>query len=215
MRRLAHLGLWLVVAGFSLVTAGCATVPREVVLLSQGMGEDLGDVEVSYRALIRTHFESLRRQVSTFIDTRWKPAYLREYIQRGQLVELATASDPAEVLEGVEDWVDVALEEIAAMRAGLLEPIDRQEDTLLVAVDEAFVRLTRANAAITAHLHSLRKVQEEQDRLLERAGLKSLRDRIDAGLVAASDSTQSAIERLERERSRLERAIPRRSGRPR
>jgi len=191
---------------------GCATVPKEVVLLSQGMGEDLTAVQVSYRALIREHFAGLRTQVNVFIDTRWKPTYLREYIQSGKLVELATAPDPNEVLDGVEDWADIALEEIASKRRELLAPIDRQEDTLLTNVDEIFAQLLNANAAITAHLQSLRGVQEAQDRLLEEARVRSLRDRINAGLIAASDSTQSALERLERERKRLEAAIPKRAG---
>lgn len=206
---------------FVLATAGvlgagsCATVPKEVVRLSQGVGEDIAAVQVSYRALIREHFAGLRAEVNTVIDTRWKPVYLREYIQSGKLVELATASDPSEALGGVEDWVDVALEEIAAKRRSLLGPIERQEDTLLTTVDEAFAQLLRANSVITAHLQSLRKVEEAQDRTLEQMRLRSLRDRINAGLVAASDSTESALERLERERKRLEAAIPARAGRRR
>ena len=43
---------------------------------------------------------------------RWELIYLREFIARGELVKLATAADPVEVLEGVEDWVGIALEEI-------------------------------------------------------------------------------------------------------
>jgi hypothetical protein len=188
--------------------AGCATVPPQAILLSRGMGSDLASVQASYRQLIRTHFQDQRDRVNAFIDTRWEPTYLRGFIQSGELVQTATGSDPAEVLAGVEDWVTVALDEIAARRGSLLRPINQQEDSLLTATDVAFAQLLRANATVTAHLESLRHVQTEQDQVLDQAGLKSLRDRIDSGLTRVSEGTQSAIDELEKDRKKLEAAAP-------
>jgi hypothetical protein len=72
----------------------------------------------------------------------------------------------------------------------------------------AFAQLLRANATVTAHLESLRHVQTEQDQVLDQAGLKSLRDRIDSGLTRVSEGTQSAIDELEKDRKKLEAAAP-------
>ena len=182
----------------SLGTGGCATVPREAVVLSETVGEDVRAVHTSYAALVRTHFASLRRQVNTFIDTRWTPTYLREFIQEGDLVALAKDPDPVAVLDGVGTWAGVAVEEIESKRRELLDPIDQDERELLVSVDDAFARITQANAALTAHLRSIRKVKDIEDQALEAAHLKELRDQVTARLSDASERADRAIKDLER-----------------
>lgn len=182
--------------GVALLLAGCATVPKEVVELSYSIGQDLESVHASYRTLVHVHFDGLRTQVNTFIDTRWKPAALRSFIEKGKLVERATKSDPNEVLSGVGNWVDVALEGIERKRHEFLDPISADETALLDTLDITFATLARANATVTAHLNSLRKVQEVQDEALQAMRLKDLRDRLDARLVEASGRTQQALEQL-------------------
>jgi uncharacterized membrane protein YukC len=76
----------------------------------------------------------------------------------------------------------------------LLDPIDQDERALRVAVDDAFNRMIRANTAVTAHLNSIRKVTEFQDQILQSAGVKDLRDKINQALVDTSAKTQKAIE---------------------
>jgi len=201
--------------GLLLATAhGCARVPIEAVLLSRTIGDDLAAIQTTQRSLVRRHFSHLRAQVDDYLHRRWKPLYLREFIERGELVSLAGAKNPVEAFEGVQDWVEIALEEIAAKRDSLLAPIDRQEDMLLTAVDEAFARLLTANAAVTAHLSSLEKVQTAQDRTLDDLRLKELRDRVSQGLIAASDTTRTILERVTRDRERLERLVKSRGRNP-
>jgi hypothetical protein len=206
MRRLSQLLLAGVLWGAGLIVGGCATVPKEAIVLSHTMGQDLQEVHRSHLALIRVHFGDLRERVNTFIDTRWKPSYLRDFIKSGDLVGLATKPDPNDVLTGVGAWVDVAMEEIETKRQGLLKPIDAQEDTLVEIVEDAFNRLTRANAAITAHLNSLQKIQEVQDETLQALKLKDLRDRVNQGLVAASESAQDALNALEKDTKTIDKA---------
>jgi hypothetical protein len=162
------------------------------------MGSDLQEVHRSHLALIRAHFQGLRGQVNSFVDTRWRPSYLRDFIASGDLVGLATQSDPNEVLTGVSVWVTVAMEEIEAKRHALLAPIDSKEDSLVAAVEFSFLRLTRANAAITAHLQSLEKTQKFQDETLSAMGIKDLRDQVNSGLIRASNETQRALDELDR-----------------
>lgn len=178
------------------ILLGCAKVPKQAVQLSYILGDDITAVQTSYRLLVRQHFQNLRNQVTTFIDTRWKPVYLRDFIQNGNLVGRATGSDPAKVLKDVGDWAQVAIEEIESKKKELLDPIDKAESELQLSIDEAFARMTRANSTITAHLNSVRKVQAVQDAALEAFGLKDLRDRINNGLVEASEATQEAIDKF-------------------
>ena len=64
-------------------------------------------------------------------------------------------------------------------------------------MDEAFANLMRSNAAITAHLNSLREVQEVQDEALRTLHVRELRERVNGALAAASARAGAALDRLE------------------
>ncbi len=179
-----------------LILVGCASVPKEVVKLSYTIGQDLNAVHSSYNELIHTYFDNLRIQTITFLEIRWIPAYLEDYIQTGELVKIARDSDPTLVLEGVQDWVEFAMENIETKKRELIDPINSDEVALLKIVNEAFSNLIRANAIITAHLNSLRKIQEVQDDALKAMNLKELRDKINKALIGASDRAKKALEEL-------------------
>ena len=174
---------------------GCASVPREVVELSYVMGSDLTELQRSHEALVRLHFDDLRRRTDDFLVNQWQPTFLRNQIAGGDLVELAKDPDPNEVLTGVQDWVESAMEEIQAKRHELVDPLDAQEQELLAAVGAAFGRVQMANATITAHLNSIRKVDQLQSDALTRVGLGDLRRQLDEGLAKASQLTEEGIRR--------------------
>lgn len=180
----------------ALMVMGCASVPKEVVELSYVVGQDLKELHQSYRALVRTHFDGLRSQTDQFLQTRWTPLWLKEFIADGELIEKAKGSDPVQVLEDVQLWTEVAIEEIQDKRRELIEPIDRDERDLLSSVDEAFARVTVANSTVTAHLNSLRQVQEVQDQALQALRLGDLRTGITEALVRASEKSKEALEKL-------------------
>ncbi len=185
------------VVAFSLSVAACATVPKEVVQLSYTVGQDIEAVHSSYKALIRTHFDGIRMQTTTFLETRWTPVYLADFIKNGDLVAMAKDPDPVKAFEGVSAWAEVAVEEIENKKKELLTPIDQDEHTLLANVDEAFARIIRANATITAHLNSIRKVQEVQDEVLKSLKLADLKGEINNRLIEASRKADAALSKLE------------------
>ena len=184
----------LIVLHFS----GCASVPKEVVELSYTVGQDLNAVHLSYRQLIQTYFDGLRKQATDFLDNKWTPTYIKKFIKKGKLVERATNSDPNMVLLGVRLWAEVAVEEIEKKKNELIDPISKDEKELLNSIDEAFAQLISANAAITAHLNSIRKVKEVQDEALQALKVKDLRDKINNGLIFASDKANEAIEKVKK-----------------
>lgn len=171
---------------------GCVSIPREVVELSYIIGQDLTIVHVSYKKLVQEHFQFLREQITRFLEEKWIPAYIKDFVTEGELIENVTDT------EYVYLWVEVALEEIETKREELLKPIDQEEQKLLELVDEAFVQLYNANATITAHLNSASRVREAQDKILEVADLKKLRDEINERLASASEKVGIAIKQLER-----------------
>jgi hypothetical protein len=179
---------------FVLQLSGCASVPSEVVKLSYVMGEDLGEIHRSYVDLIELHFDDLRNRTRDFLIYRWQPTYLRNFIHDGDLTALASDPDPSQVLVGVQVWVEIAMEEIQAKHRELLDPLDQQEQELLLAVNDGFDRLITANSVITAHLNSIQEVKEVQGDALKAMRLPDLRDRINKGLVKASQISERGIQ---------------------
>lgn len=188
------------------LVGGCATVPKEVVELSYTIGQDMDSLHSSYRTLVQQHFQNLRDQTLTFLNNRWIPTYLNDFIENGELIKLAQRPDSVEVFDGVSTWVEVAIEEIENKKKELLNPIDQDEKALLISVDDAFDRIIRANATVTAHLNSIRKVQEIQDETLKALKLKDIRDQINQQLASASEKTQGAIEKIEKSESFIKKA---------
>lgn len=174
----------------------CATVPREVVDLSHTLGQDLSAIQTSYRQLIETYFESLRKQAEDFIQSEWAPVYLKKFIEKSELAANIQALPPGDTLKYLQVWTNKAMERIQNKKNELLSPINDDEKKLLEEVDVSFARLINANSVITAHLNSIRKVKELEDKALSGLGLKDLRDRIQDVGVKASKKLQKAIDAI-------------------
>ena len=180
------------------VMVGCASVPKEVVELSYLVGEDLEAVHVSYKLLIRTHYQGLREQALIFIQNEWTPVFLKDFLNRADLVMVVKDSEPVDVLDYVQLWAEAAIEQIEAKKKELIDPIDENERKLLELVDAAFANLMRANATITAHLNSIRKVKEINDEVLDAMDLRELRDNVNDNLIKSSEELKKALEEIER-----------------
>lgn len=205
------LGILFGLIGLGFALTGCSTVPKEVVELSYRMGEDLSALHKSYVKLVHDHFEMLREERMQYLNDEWTPMYIRAWTEDGRLLDVAKgevvwsekAGDFVKPIAGKEEesllftirsWSLAAVEEIEAKKADLMNPLNTQEDQLLSWVNDAFNRLYRGNSAITAHLNSLRKVQEIQDDTLAALHLKDLRDKINNVLVTASDTAKKELE---------------------
>ncbi|HKC26326.1 MAG TPA: hypothetical protein VKF32_16410, partial [Thermoanaerobaculia bacterium] len=195
------------------VSIACSTVPKEVVELSYRIGQDLESVRTSYRALIHAHFDTLRQQRIRYLENEWVPKYVRNWVEDGHLRDFASGSlvwsvekqdyvPPAaahreeQLLQSVHSWALSAVLDIQDKKASLLQPLDKSESDLTASVNEAFDELSRGNATITAHLNSLRKVQEVQDAALQALHIKTLRDDVNDALVKASDEAAKALDKV-------------------
>ena len=149
------------IASLLSITA-CISVPKEASELSQLIGQDLTSTHQSYISLIRTHFSTLRKLSENYVDRVWTPAYLKDFIERGKLVERAGGDDPKVVLDKVHAWTIVALETIDKKRKELLDPINKDEENLINNIDSAFYNLIVANNSLTAYLKSNQKLKRVQ-----------------------------------------------------
>lgn len=200
-----------VIVGVILAQSSCSTVPKEVVELSYRVGEDMASVHLSYTALIRTHFESFKKDRLRYLNDEYTPLFIKTWITDGRLRDIVKGnvvwSDDAgdfvkpspgreekELLESVTMWSQSAVEQIESKKTELLAPLDSSEALLQSLVDDAFNRLYRGNATITAHLNSLREVQEVQDSFLSALNVKDLRDKINNSLVQVSQEAQKGLD---------------------
>jgi hypothetical protein len=220
--RLARTGL----AVFVTLFAACANVPQEAVDLSRLTGDNMAVLHESHRTLIKQHFANIRQQRLVWIDDVWAPRFIQKWIAEGRLVDLATGKivfneardefvaptrgqEQGQLLTSVHSWAQAAIEELEDKRKKLIAPVDKDELELLASVDEAFKVMFRGNAAVTAHLNSLRKVQGAQDDILEALNLKSLRTKINQGLANASAKAALGKEEMDELNADLEKTKPR------
>ena len=168
---------------------GCAKVPKEAVQLSYAVGTDIRQLYSIYRKTVVISFEQMRKRGLTVIDDLWTPVYLKTTVD--ELVK----SEKHKRIKAVEYWARKSIRDIDAKRKKFLQSLEKQEKALLADIDEAFSRAIRANAAVTAHLNSVLKVQDLQDEVLESIGLKKLRDKI----VEASNSVEGRIKEIREE----------------
>lgn len=202
----------IIIAVFSF---GCQTVPKEVVELSYVMGEDLEALNTSYANLIHQYYENLRDQRRAYLDDVWYPRFIANWREKGELVAIVkekriwseekkslitipVGSAPDESVKTLEDWLISALDEYERKESELLDPLNKDEERLIELVKQAFINVTRANATITAHLNSLRKVQDVQDETLKALNLKELRDEINKQLINASMKAKNGLEQVEK-----------------
>ena len=193
--------LALALTGYVILSmTACASVPKETVALSRMVGQDVVQLQSGYRETIRFSFDQMRQAGLSVIDNVWTPVYLRSFVTRGQLVEAAKD----EQTEKIEYWARAAIKAIDDQRKKFLDPIQEREDALVAEVDAAFDRVINANAAVTANLNSVLKVQNLQDQVLDAAGVSGIRDTINGAIVSTSNWAATATKEIEDEATSLE-----------
>ena len=202
-------------AAVAFLCFGCAHVPREAVQLSYQIGQDLPRLHESFDSLIHDRFEDFRAQRNGYVDEVWAPTFLGRWIEEGKLVAVArgetvwsfdtesfAAPTPgkakAQLLATIQEWSQVAIAQIEMKRHSLIDPLDQEEDSLRSQVREAFTRMVQANSYITAHLASLKHVEDAQDEALQALRLKDLRDSIDRSLKQVSENARTGLEAVRR-----------------
>ena len=211
-----YLCLPLVILGLFMISGcGSATVPEEIVKLSYQMGEDMSTLHRSYEKLVRERFDDLRNKRRQYLEQQWKPRFIDNWVEIGRLEDVANGKvvwsfdkkqfisptpSKADIqrLNTLEEWTSQAIRKIQEKEQELIKPLDNQENELLGDIRKAFDRLMKANAQITAHLNSIREVQEVQDEFLEALNIKDLRNRIDSKLVELSLKAEDGLAKIKK-----------------
>ncbi len=200
-------------ASCSIGLTGCASVPSEVVELSYTVGQDIREIERSYDALITLKFDAMRQDRLNYLENEWVPVYLEAFVETGRLVDVARGDvvwsesdemfvsptrglENRQLLDTVLVWSETAIEEIEGKRAELIEPLDDQERLVRAEAAAAFDQILSANATVTAHLNSIKKVRDVQDQAL---GILDSKDRIaelNQKIIDVSDWAEQSLEEI-------------------
>jgi len=70
---------------------GCATVGPAVPELSGRVGDRLAEMRSLHEHAIRRMFEGERRRLDAFVDLRWTPAFLRNYVGNSDILSTVSA----------------------------------------------------------------------------------------------------------------------------
>lgn len=201
------------VMGVSLLMIGCsATIPKEVVELSYKIEQDMTQVQSTYISLVKQHISLLKLQRENYLKNEWIPLYVKSWIEDGQLIgmadgtveydeeadEFSTVTEPNRQaqLQGVVLWADAAVDVIDEKRQSLIKPLEDAEVQLIENINERFSLLLKGNQTITAHLNSIREVQDVQNDLLSRVELGGLRDKFNQQLSKLSNDATTGLEHI-------------------
>ncbi len=177
----------------------CATVPKEAITLSETLGRDLSNIQSSYQTIIRNQYSKMRDDIELFVRDKYTPYILRTVIEEKNVISniknKVDSGNYNDALNYTSSFTKAALKRIDIFRDELLDPIDSQERALLEKIDDAFLNMRNANATITAHLKSIRKVQGERELILDRAGLLDLKNKILDETVGFSNELNALLEK--------------------
>ena len=208
-------GLIIVFTIGMLSLVGCSSVPKEVVELSYQMGQDITALHASYDELIQERYNDHRQRRRDYLENKWKPKFLKKVIKDGRLIDVAKGEviwsferkefvppnpkrKETEILTYVDAWTKHAISEIQRKEKILIDPLDKQEKKLRKEVRDAFDRVIKGNAHVTAHLNSIRKVQAVEDEVLEALKLKELRDKITQTMAELSQKANESLEKVKK-----------------
>lgn len=199
--------LFVILALF--IFTACASIPIEVVTLSQTLGSDLKILHNSHRNAVQIYFGKIKNDINSFVDEKYAP-FVIHYVLKSELanyrsgktslygtIELAGQKEGQkeadEAIKVMLDFQEAARKQIEGKREELLSPIIKQESEVLNTVNQSYENAIYANSSITAYLQSIRKVRDAQQQALSVIGLDGADTLITSSLVKLSDQIEKAV----------------------
>jgi hypothetical protein len=152
-----------------LLLTGCATVPKETVILSGDIGAMLSDAKTAHLNLLDEYERERRGRIDDFMYSTWIPRFIKTMAKDGDLwgktCKISNTIDAAMELQG---FVDAAARKISDKRKELTDALDLAMIDLREAVRLHYDTLESANRAVTANLRSVRSNDDIFESLLKK-----------------------------------------------
>jgi len=187
------------------LTASCAPVPQEAVVLSNLVGTRIVAHRASHEAFVRHYYAGSRNVVEMFLRDRWVPEYLERFVAESEVLDLLTTPDevfgPGQ-LERLKEEI-LAISGVGEVRTPLIvEAVTRvvgDAERGQVMLDFAEVALAEIESQRSELLQPL-YLQEQQvlNRLAESYGqLQQAQAQLTAYLASVTEVNRSQDELLE------------------
>jgi len=204
--RLKNLGI---IAVFLFV--GCASVPKETVLLSQTLGNDIQLLHKSHRAFADIHFEKIKKDINSYVDDVYTP-FVIHYVLKKELkkyknhesslfgvIEIAGKvegiKESKDAIDIMQEFQEAARNDIERQRNELLNPIKKQHSKIVQSINQSYESVSYANARLTAYLQTLRRLKDSQQKALSKIGLEGADHLLSNSLIKMSELVEKSLKK--------------------
>lgn len=169
--KLSRITCSALVIAVGLAFNGCVRIPSQAVVLSRTVGERLPDLQTSHEAFVSAYFKLSRERVEDFIDSRWIPTFLGNFVQEADLMQK---------LENVQPFTpeQTSRLQVKLQDAGISPP---DQARIIRAVNSAFGDPDRGKQVLLFSEAALKQIEAKRKALLnpideqERQSLEELR----------------------------------------
>jgi hypothetical protein len=190
----------------------CVSIPKETVQLSKAIGEDLKTLQSSHIAMVDLFYIEITRNINSFIADVYAP-YIIHYVLKKEKEnynnqkqsifgaienagkDTAGKTETDEAFNEMTDFLTFANTTIKKKRDELLNPIQKQQDSIIREINRSYKNTMYANSAIINYLESALKVKESQKQVLSIVGLKGKDEELNNTLLKVSSYTKSLLEK--------------------
>lgn len=204
--RVKSIGVIIVLFLFT----ACASIPKETVLLSQTLGNDLQALHKSHCDITDLYFKKIENDINSFVDDVYVP-FVIHYALKSQLqdykngkaclystIELAGKQEGKEeskaAINDMQEFLEAAQNQIYSKRNELLSPIKQQHSKITQSINQSYENAINGNLTITAYLQSLRKLKGTQQEALSIIGFQGADSLLTNSLLNVSERVEKALE---------------------
>lgn len=168
----------VVFCAIAIFNAGCgATIGPAPAKLSAEVGDRIAEMQGLHQVALKRYFESERKRVETFLQEKWVPRFLENFLSTSELMEdLIHLESESDRLPLIIEWVSDAQAAIELKRKEVLQPLNEAEMTVTLRITQEYTQLLKANGVVTARIEAAAKKAEVQNKLLDAFGLKKPAD---------------------------------------
>ncbi|MDO9399678.1 MAG: hypothetical protein Q7T79_03290 [bacterium] len=194
-----------------ITVVGCIAIPQETVSLSAAIGKDLREFKSSHEKMITLYYDKELSNIDKFIEEIYTP-YIINYTIKVEMEEFESGNESLfglmreaaennsgkvskDLLEYMQDYLQAAQNQIENKRISMTKPILEERSSLILSVNRSYDNAINGNAALTAHLKSIRKIKNAQSEALEMFHLNNIDSLISTTLVKTSEGIRKVLQK--------------------